>query len=63
MQLRGMPGRTTQVLNDGLPLLGAAPDAFGLLQVPPLRITSYNVCYTKLLRLVLRRPGEQPDSL
>lgn len=43
MQLRGMPGRTTQVLNDGLPLLGAAPDAFGLLQVPPLDLARAEV--------------------
>lgn len=43
MQLRGMPGRTTQVLNDGLPLLGSAPDSFGLLQVPPLDLARAEV--------------------
>ena len=36
MQLRGMAARHTLVLTDGLPLLGAEPDAFGLLQTPPL---------------------------
>src|SRR5262249_17131254 len=36
LQLRGMPTRHTLVLTDGLPLLGAEPDAFGLLQTPPL---------------------------
>lgn len=35
-QLRGMPARETLVLIDGLPLGGAEPDAFGLLQTPPL---------------------------
>src|SRR5262249_29520281 len=36
LQLRGMPVRHTLVMTDGLPLLGAEPDAFGLLQTPPL---------------------------
>jgi len=36
MQLRGMPSRDTLVLVDGLPLLGAEPDGFGILQTPPL---------------------------
>jgi outer membrane receptor for ferrienterochelin and colicins len=36
LQLRGMPTRHTLVLTDGLPLLGAEPDDFGLLQTPPL---------------------------
>ena len=31
-----MPTRHTLVLTDGLPLLGAEPDDFGLLQTPPL---------------------------
>ncbi len=36
LQLRGIPTRHTLVLSDGLPLLGSAPDEFGLLQTPPL---------------------------
>ncbi len=36
LQLRGMPTRHTLVLTDGLPLLGAESDDFGLLQTPPL---------------------------
>ena len=36
VQLRGMPSRDTLVLMDGLPLLGAEPDGFGILQTPPL---------------------------
>jgi iron complex outermembrane receptor protein len=36
MQLRGLPGRHTLVLSDGLPLTGAESSSFGLLQTPPL---------------------------
>ncbi|MDE2252038.1 MAG: TonB-dependent receptor [Gammaproteobacteria bacterium] len=43
MQLRGMPARDTLVLTDGLPLLGAEPDAFGLLQTPPLDLARVEV--------------------
>jgi iron complex outermembrane receptor protein len=43
LQLRGMPTRHTLVLSDGLPLLGAEPDAFGLLQTPPLDLARVEV--------------------
>jgi outer membrane receptor for ferrienterochelin and colicins len=43
LQLRGMPVRDTLVLSDGLPLLGAEPDAFGLLQTPPLDLKRVEV--------------------
>src|SRR6267143_781057 len=43
LQLRGMPTRHTLVLTDGLPLLGAEPDAFGLLQTPPLDLARVEV--------------------
>jgi outer membrane receptor for ferrienterochelin and colicins len=43
LQLRGMPTRETLVLTDGLPLLGAEPDAFGLLQTPPLDLKRVEV--------------------
>jgi iron complex outermembrane receptor protein len=43
LQLRGMPARDTLVLTDGLPLLGAQPDAFGLLQTPPLDLQRVEV--------------------
>ncbi|MEO7205531.1 MAG: TonB-dependent receptor plug domain-containing protein [Steroidobacteraceae bacterium] len=43
LQLRGMPTRDTLVLSDGLPLLGAEPDAFGLLQTPPLDLERVEV--------------------
>ena len=43
LQLRGMPTRDTLVLTDGLPLLGAEPDSFGLLQTPPLDLARVEV--------------------
>ncbi|MGH8262440.1 MAG: TonB-dependent receptor plug domain-containing protein [Steroidobacteraceae bacterium] len=43
MQLRGLPGRHTLLLNDGLPLIGAEPNAFGLLQTPPLDLARAEV--------------------
>ncbi|HZF26695.1 MAG TPA: TonB-dependent receptor [Steroidobacteraceae bacterium] len=43
LQLRGMPARDTLVLTDGLPLLGTEPDAFGLLQTPPLDLARVEV--------------------
>ena len=43
LQLRGMPTRHTLVLTDGLPLLGAEPDSFGLLQTPPLDLARVEV--------------------
>ena len=43
LQLRGMPARDTLVITDGLPLLGAEPDAFGLLQTPPLDLKRVEV--------------------
>ena len=43
LQLRGMPARDTLVLSDGLPLLGAETDAFGILQTPPLDLERVEV--------------------
>lgn len=43
LQLRGMPARHTLVLADGLPSLGGEPDAFGLLQTPPLDLKRVEV--------------------
>ena len=39
----GMPAHGTLVLTDGLPLLGSEPDAFGLLQTPPLDLERVEV--------------------
>jgi outer membrane receptor for ferrienterochelin and colicins len=43
LELRGMPAQDTLVLSDGLPLLGTEPDAFDLLQMPPLDLERVEV--------------------
>ena len=43
VQLRGMPGHDTLILMDGLPILGAEPDAFGFMQTPPLDLSQAEV--------------------
>jgi outer membrane receptor for ferrienterochelin and colicins len=43
LQLRGMPTRDALVLTDGLPLLGAESDSFGILQTPPLDLKRVEV--------------------
>jgi iron complex outermembrane receptor protein len=75
MQLRGMPGRDTLVLTDGLPLLGAQPDAFGLLQTPPLDLAQVEVikgaasalygasALGGVLNVVSRQPSAQSSVL
>ncbi|MFC4314746.1 TonB-dependent receptor plug domain-containing protein [Steroidobacter flavus] len=75
LQMRGMPGRHTLVLQDGLPLLGAQPDAFGLLQTPPLDLGRVEVIkgvasalygsggLGGVLNLMSRKPGSEPEIL
>ena len=43
MELRGLPGRLSQVLMDGLPLAGNDADSFGLLQTPPIDLKRVEV--------------------
>ena len=75
LQMRGLPGRHTLVLQDGLPLLGAQPDGFGLLQTPPLDLGRVEVIkgvasalygsggLGGVLNLMSRRPGGEPEIL
>ncbi|GFE84108.1 hypothetical protein GCM10011487_61080 [Steroidobacter agaridevorans] len=75
LQMRGLPGRHTLVLQDGLPLLGAQPDGFGLLQTPPLDLGRVEVIkgvasalygsggLGGVLNLMSRRPGSEPEIL
>ncbi len=75
LQIRGLPGRLTQVLSDGLPLIGGEPGGFGLLQTPPLDLARVEVvkgvasalyggsALGGVLNLVSRRPGGDPELL
>ncbi|GAB3300596.1 hypothetical protein GCM10027511_15830 [Hymenobacter humi] len=36
LRIQGLPGRYSQILRDGLPLLGGYAGSFGILQIPPL---------------------------
>jgi outer membrane receptor for ferrienterochelin and colicins len=75
VQLRGMPSRDTLVLMDGLPLLGAESDGFGILQTPPLDLERAEVikgaasalygasALGGVLNLVSRMPDSQSGLL
>jgi iron complex outermembrane receptor protein len=75
LSIRGLPGRLTQVLSDGLPLIGAEPAGFGLLQTPPLDLGRVEIikgvasalyggsALGGVLNLVSRRPGGEPELL
>lgn len=75
LRIRGLPARHTQVLVDGLPLLGQDPGAFGLLQTAPLDLARVEVikgvasalyggsALGGVLNLVSRRPEGDPLAL
>ena len=75
LQMRGMPGRLTQVLSDGLPLAGSESGGFGLLQTPPLDLKRVEVikgvasalyggsALGGVLNLVSMPPGGEPELL
>jgi outer membrane receptor for ferrienterochelin and colicins len=75
LRMRGLPGRHTLVLQDGLPLLGAQTNAFGLLQTPPLDLARVEVikgvasafyggsALGGVMNLVSRQPGSEPELL
>ncbi len=75
LRLRGLSDRYVQVLVDDLPLFGQRPDAFSLLQVPPLDLGRVEVIKGSasalyggaalggILNLVSRRPGAEPEAL
>jgi outer membrane receptor for ferrienterochelin and colicins len=75
LQMRGLPGRHTLVLQDGLPLLGTQTNAFGLLQTPPLDLARVEVikgvgsalygpsALGGVLNLVSRQPDGEPEIL
>ena len=75
LQMRGMPGRLTEVLSDGLPLAGSESGGFGLLQTPPLDLKRVEVikgvasalyggsALGGVLNLVSMAPGGEPELL
>lgn len=75
LRIRGLPGRLTQVLSDGLPLVSAEPAGFGLLQTPPLDLERVEVikgvasalyggsALGGVLNLVSRSPGGESELL
>lgn len=75
LQLRGLPGRMTAVLSDGLPLAGNEPAGFGLLQTPPLDLERVEVVkgvasaqyggsgLGGVVNLTSRRPDGEPELL
>ena len=75
LRLQGLRGRYTQILVDELPLYGEEPDAFSLLQVPPLDLAQVEVikgtvsalyggsALGGILNLVSRPPGGESEVL
>ena len=75
LRLQGLRGRYTQILTDELPLTGSQPDAFSLMQVPPLDLARVEVikgttsalyggsALGGIVNLVSRQPGGEPEVL
>jgi outer membrane receptor for ferrienterochelin and colicins len=75
LQIRGLPGRHTLVLQDGLPIFGMQADSFGLLQTPPLDLAHVELikgvgsalygasALGGVLNLVSRRPDGESNAL
>ncbi|HEU5181965.1 MAG TPA: TonB-dependent receptor [Candidatus Polarisedimenticolia bacterium] len=75
LRLQGLPGRYTQVLHDDLPLYGDTPDAFTLMQAPPLDLARVELikgtasalyggsAIGGVMNLVSRRPGSESAGL
>lgn len=73
VRIRGMRGRYTRLLSDGLPLYGAQPGGLGLLQIPPMDLGQVEVikgvasalhgagAMGGVVNLLSRRPGEEAE--
>src|SRR6185436_16726833 len=73
VRLQGLRGRYAQILTDELPLSGLQPDAFSLMQVPPLDLARVEVikgttsalyggsALGGIVNLVSRQPGGEPE--
>lgn len=74
VRVRGLEGRYTQLLADGLPLYGGQASSIGLLQIPPTDLGQVEVikgaasalygpsALGGVINLVSRRPGDAPAS-
>jgi iron complex outermembrane receptor protein len=74
VRIRGLEGRYTQILSDGLPLYGGQAAGIGLLQIPPTDLGQVEVikgaasalygasALGGLINLVSRRPGGEPQA-
>jgi iron complex outermembrane receptor protein len=72
VRVRGLEGRYTQLLADGLPLFGGQASSIGLLQIPPTDLGRVEVikgaasalygasALGGVINLVSRRPGDDP---
>ena len=75
LEIRGLPGRHSELLTDGLPLIGGEPGGFGLLQTPPLDLERVEVIkgvasalyggsgLGGVMSLTSRKPGGEPELL
>ncbi len=73
VRVRGLEGRYTQLLSDGLPLYGGQAAGIGLLQIPPTDLGQVEVikgaasalygpsALGGVINLVSRRPGDAPQ--
>lgn len=73
VRVQGLRGRYTQILTDGLPLLGGQSGALGLLQVPPMDLGQVEVikgaasalygssALGGVVNLISRRPGAEAE--
>ena len=74
VRVRGLEGRYTQILADGLPLYGGQATSLGLLQIPPTDLGRVEVikgaasalygpsALGGVINLVSRRPGDEPQA-
>jgi outer membrane receptor for ferrienterochelin and colicins len=72
VRMRGLPGRYTRLLSDGMPLFGDRPGGYALLRIPPMDLNRVEVikgaasafygsdALAGAVNLLSRQPGSQP---
>ena len=73
VRVRGLPGRYTRLLSDGMPLFGDRPGGYALLRIPPMDLNRVEVikgaasafygsdALAGAVNLLSRQPGSQPS--